>query len=105
MGRPRARVKLDADQIRDLAAIGCTDTEIAQIARISVTTLNRRFGSVLKEGRGHLRMSIRRKQLELALAGNTAMLIFLGKIYLHQREAKDHGGDEGVTIRVVDSDN
>jgi AraC-like DNA-binding protein len=100
MGRPRARVKLDADQIRDLAAIGCTDTEIAQIARISEKTLQRRFVAALKEGRGQLRMSIRRKQLELALAGNTALLIFLGKVYLHQKEQKD-GGSDSVTVQIV----
>lgn len=83
-GRPRK--ELDIEQIKELAHIQCTDTEIAAVMRCSVATLHDNFFEIIKEGREHGKMSLRRAQFKKALEGNPAMLIWLGKFYLGQKE-------------------
>lgn len=101
MAPPKARVRLTAAQIEDLAAIGCTDQEIAVIARVSEPTLQRRYDAHLKRGRARLRERLRRQQLKLALDdNNVAMAIWLGKQYLGQRDRHELGGDDERPIRI-----
>jgi len=69
--------------------VQCTLEEIAAALHCSEATLIRRFASVIKEGRAEGRTSIRRKQMELAMRGNVAMLIWVGKTVLGQREMVD----------------
>ena len=80
---------LDNDQIRLLASYGCTNEEIAHVARVSVRTLYRRFKAPIDDGRIDLCISIRRLQYLKAVDGNVAMLIWLGKQYLGQRDKHD----------------
>jgi hypothetical protein len=53
------------------------------------------------------RASLRRAQFATALKGNTAMLIWLGKQYLEQREQRDlrdaPTGDPQTTARLIRS--
>ena len=83
-GRPRK--ELDEEQIKELASIQCTDTEIAAVMRCSVDTLSRNYADLIQEGREHGKSSLRRAQFKKALEGNPAMLIWLGKFYLGQKE-------------------
>lgn len=80
------RKKIDVEQVRKLAAIHCTNEEIASIVGCSKDTLERRCAAILKDGRAAGKMSLKRKQYELAMSGNVTMLIWLGKILLGQRE-------------------
>jgi AraC-like DNA-binding protein len=102
MTRALKTLKLDTEQIERLAALGCTDADIAQIAGVNERLLQRRHADALARGRANLRVSLRKAQIEKALSGDTAMLIWLGKVVLRQTERG--GGDEAeqVTIRVVD---
>jgi AraC-like DNA-binding protein len=95
MARPRATSQLNEDQVEELAAIGCSDAEIAAVAGVSESTLQRRFDTHIKKGRAALRAGLRRKQLERANAGSDTMLIWLGKVYLDQRESATltHAGE------------
>jgi hypothetical protein len=86
MARPQKTATLTAEQIEQLAAIGCADSEIAALCQISERELQRSFGAQLKNGRANLRVRVRRKQLERADQGSDTMLIWLGKVYLNQRE-------------------
>ena len=86
MARPQKTATLTAEQIEQLAAIGCADSEIAALCQISERELQRSFGAQLKNGRANLRARVRRKQLERADQGSDTMLIWLGKVYLNQRE-------------------
>ncbi len=104
MTRPRKPAQLTPDQIEALASIGCTDTEIALLAGISEATLQRRFDAYLKRGRGSLKTRLRKAQIDKALAGDTTMLIWLGKVMLGQREKTEQTHDGGITIRVIDDD-
>src|SRR6185369_17015213 len=84
MARPKT--VLDEDTVYDLASIHCTDEEIASMCKCSVDTLVNRFSEVLKEGRSVGKKSIRRKQAELVEQGNATMGIWLGKVYLGQKD-------------------
>lgn len=78
--------------------VGCTLNEIAHITGVSPDTLARRFADAIKKGRAQVAMSLRRKQIELALKGNgnATMLIWLGKQLLGQR-------DDGLPIGASDN--
>jgi|SRR5215472_617284 len=85
-GRPRKHV--DLELVEKLAHIQCTQAEIASTLGVSVDTLwrNPKFAEVYKRGAEGGRKSLRRMQFESANKGNVAMLIWLGKQYLGQRE-------------------
>lgn len=84
MARPTKDV--DADTIQKLASIGCSNKDIADFVGISHDTLTRRFRAQLEAGRANGRIKLRNKQMEQALAGNTTMLIWLGKQILGQTD-------------------
>lgn len=105
MARPQKEIALTEDQIEQLAAFGCTDSEIAVLAGVSEGTVKRSFDPLLKKGRAALRSNLRSAQVKKALGvyvpeydkeGNridlylsppdNTMLIWLGKQYLDQRE-------------------
>lgn len=88
MARPK--VVVDEDTIYDLAAIHCTNEEIADILQISSDTLVNRFSECLKQGRAVGKKSIRRKQAELLEQGNATMGVWLGKVYLGQKDTTHH---------------
>lgn len=92
--RGRPPIKIDLEQVRKCAEVGCTDEEIADITGISVDTFTRRkekedFCGVLKNARSNLRMSLRRSQVVAALSGNVTAQIWLGKQLLGQRDKHD----------------
>src|SRR5689334_19037320 len=88
-GRPRKQI--DMNLVETLAAMQCTDEEIAATLRVSINTITRRkaddpeFAAALEAGKARGRASLRRIQWKLATGGNAAMAIFLGKNLLGQR--------------------
>ena len=107
-GRPRFDFSDKLPLVRKLASIQCTDEEIAAGLGCSQDTLARGrkrepdLDAAILEGRANGRMSLRRAQYRKAMEGNPAMLIWLGKQILGQREnAGDidtDGGDSGVLV-------
>jgi hypothetical protein len=91
-GRPKKNINWK--RFNALCQIQCTEAEIAAVLDISVDTIERAvlrdkgvgFAEYYEEKRHGGRMSLRRKQFELALLGNPTMLIWLGKQYLEQSE-------------------
>ncbi len=75
-------------QVRKLAEIGATATEIANFFEVDRATIHRRFAAEISKGKAQLHMRLRRLQLRAAERGNAAMLIWLGKSMLRQEE--DH---------------
>lgn len=84
MARPK--LEIDEKQVHKLAAIHCTMEEIASVVGCSVDTLEGRFSEVIKKARSEGKASLRRYQYLAAQGGNTAMLIWLGKQLLAQRD-------------------
>ena len=91
-GRPRFNFSDKLSLVRKLASIQCTDEEIAAGIGCSQDTLARGrkrepdLDAAILEGRANGRMSLRRAQYRKAMEGNPAMLIWLGKQVLGQRE-------------------
>jgi hypothetical protein len=88
LGIPVGRDKkvVDPDEVEKLAGIGCKDSEIADWFGIKQDTLRYNFADQLTKGREHMKQSLRRAQLHLALGGNAVMLIWLGKNLLGQSD-------------------
>jgi hypothetical protein len=106
MGRPRKKV--DTEVIERLAALHLTVEEIALVTGVSKRTLERRFDVSIKRGRDQAKAAIRRRQFEAAMAGNTTMLIWLGKQYLGQRDqstvanvSREFDSGEGLADRIL----
>jgi len=88
-GRPVKKV--DVEQVRALARLGCTYDEIADVLGMARST----FGKKLKQkevreayerGLSEGDVSIRRAQYDAAMSGKSAMLIWLGKNRLNQTD-------------------
>lgn len=102
MAKGRPRIEISQQQFEALCNIMCTEEEIAGIFDCSVDTIEnwckrtykQTFSEVYKRKSATGKMSLRRKQREVAMAGNTTMLIWLGKQYLGQRDVVDVGNVE-----------
>ncbi len=111
-GRPVKPV--DYVTLDKLCGLQCTGEECAAILDMHYDTLNRKiredhgfgFTEYFKNKSASGRLSLRRKQYEVAQAGSVPMLIWLGKQYLGQSEKQEtditSGGDKlqhpGYTI-------
>lgn len=89
---------LTPEQIELLAAIGCTDPDIAALAGASEAHIQKKYRTELTTGRAKLRERLRRRQVERAMEGSDQMLIWLGKQYLEQRDRSD----QHVTLETWD---
>ncbi len=84
--------QLDYKKLDAMCAIHCTGEECAAILGIDYDTLNvalkrdgnKSFSEYFKQKGSNGKMSLRRKQYDLAIAGNSTMLIWLGKQWLGQ---------------------
>ena len=84
MARPKRQfTDKDEQQMFDYALAGCQNGTIARLMCISLTTLIRRYGSLLSEKRAERKFILRNDQTKLAKTF-PAMAIFLGKNELGQ---------------------
>lgn len=91
MGRGRPRFSIDFEAVEKLAGMMCTVGEIANYLGCSRRTLERskEFQRRFRMGQDKGRISIRRAQYRKATNEknpDTTMLIWLGKVYLGQKE-------------------
>ena len=96
MARPKKQI--DETTVRRLAEIHCTVEEIASVVGCSKDTLERRFADIIDEGKAEGKSSLRRMQWEAAQKGNTAILIWLGKQLLGQKDTANPFGDNPASI-------
>lgn len=92
MARPK--IVIDANQVKQLAQIGCSYPEMAAVLGCGQHTLIRRFANAVKKGKEHLKASLRRMQYKSASEGSVAMQIWLGKQYLGQSEKMEVTNNE-----------
>ena len=102
-GIPKKLIEDARPTVMKLSQLGCSDPEIGSIVGMSEDSVKRHLRKELDEGRGNLRASLRKAQIETAIKEkNPTMLIWLGKCYLGQKEPKQniqHSG--GVTVEKV----
>ena len=96
MARPQ--IDIDPEEVEKLAGLNCSVEEIADFFGVNPSTIKRRFAPAIKKGRGNIKISLKRKQYQVAMGGNTTMLIWLGKQYLGQADKVEQ------TIREEDVD-
>lgn len=72
----------DRELIYKLAAIHCSNREIASIVGLHIDSLQRSFKDLLAAGRENGKGKLRRKMWESALSGNVTMMIWLSKNHL-----------------------
>jgi hypothetical protein len=85
------RAEINLEEVEKLAAMQATDADLAAFFNVTTRTIERRrlepeFAEALERGKNKGRLTIRRAQLKLLEAGNTAMAIWLGKNYLGQTD-------------------
>ncbi len=95
MARPRKEINFV--EVDKLCSMMATAEEIAWFFGIGIDTLNTRlqeeygmgFSEYFKKASSEGKMSLRRKQFEVAIGGNVTMLIWLGKQFLEQSDKQD----------------
>lgn len=104
MGRPR--IEINWHEFEKLCAMQATLVEIAGWFGCSEDTIERRvkeehgvtFAEHYRTKTSKGKISLRRKQLEVAMSGNTTMLIWLGKQMLGQRDRPEEIDVTGSTV-------
>jgi len=105
MGRPAKPIEWS--DVAKLCGLQCTQEEISWFCEVSVDTLERRckddlglsFAEYYAQKRGTGKISLRRKQWEVAMTGDKTMLIWLGKQYLGQCEKVENSLDLTTTVK------
>lgn len=82
VGRGLRKRVVNPEDVYHLAAIGCSDSEIARWFDIAESTLKYNFSEILAKGREDIKMSLRRAMIKNALGGNAVMQIWLSKNWL-----------------------
>jgi hypothetical protein len=89
-GRPKT--KMGIDEVERLCQLNCTMEELAAYFGVDVRTVQLRaqnepwIRAAIERGQAMGKLSLRREQFRLAERGNAAMLMFLGKQLLGQRD-------------------
>jgi len=97
--KPHTYTEDQISQMSQLALNGCLNNTIANIMGIDGETLVRHFKELLTKKRCERKNNLRKMQMDTAKKGNPALLIFLGKNELDQRDKKDveHGISDALS--------
>lgn len=93
-GRPR--IDIDYDKLERMMALQMTQEHIAYVLGVSIDTLDLRikeqygtnFTELFNKKREIGKLALREKMFEVAMSGNTTMLIWLSKQWLEMKEPK-----------------
>jgi len=108
-GKPgRPRIEFDLAAVEGLGRIGATAVEMAAVLPASQSTIEHRladkecdFSKAYQKGFSLLKTSLRRKQVQVAMSGNTTMLIWLGKQILKQSDKHEVRSPDEIDPDVV----
>lgn len=99
--------EIDYLAVERAASIGCTKDEISAVVGVSRSTLYAKMAAdpkiqaAIDRGNDKGRATLRRLQWKGANDGNPAMLIWLGKQYLGQKDKSELTGADAGPIRVL----
>lgn len=86
VGRGANQKVIHPDEVYRLARLGCNLEEISDFFMIDRETLKYNFWDYIQKGKAETKHRLRDAQIKLALQGNAAMLIWLGKNLLGQSD-------------------
>jgi hypothetical protein len=90
--------KILLEELEKLASLQCTLGEVASYFKVTITAVDKclakkpEFRAAWQRGQDNGRISLRRAQVQKALAGNPTMLIWMGKQILGQKDQHELGG-------------
>ena len=96
-GRPE--IEIDLARVRDLCRFMFADYELAVALGVSYATFKNKKAAnpaiieAMEDGYAMGKKGLRSMQFSVAMKGNVAMLIWLGKQYLDQKDKSLHGND------------
>lgn len=107
-GRPRKII--DQTQFEKLCGLQCTieefccyfDCDDKTLEKWCKKTYRMNFSEVFRIKKGNGKISLRRKQFEVALSGNPTMLIWLGRNMLNQTDKIDIAVDTKKDGKLAD---
>lgn len=102
MGRPKKEIS--EEQVKTLAGINCSYAEMAAVLDCDPKTLTNRFSQAIQNGRGHGRMSLKRKMWETAMGGNVTMMIWLSKQMLGYTDKVEQKHESKVDLTTESKD-
>lgn len=79
VGRGMNKRIVTPEDVYKLAAIGCSDKEIATWFSVKEDTLRYNFAAIMAKGRQEMKTALRNAMFKNALSGNAALQIFLAK--------------------------
>lgn len=97
---------IDLEQIKTLCMVGCTMEEMSAILGVSQSWLidekeqNPAFALAMDQGYSQMKQSLRHAQVQMALNGSAAMLIWLGKQHLGQSDKQVSETTTQINITV-----
>ena len=92
-GRPPKLI--DKKKLKLMASMGLTQRECAALLNCDVATIRNNYLDDYETGKEKCSASVRRKQFELAMAGNPTMLVWLGKNLCGQKDKIEATGAGG----------
>ena len=110
LGRGRPPIEFDLVEIEELSRSHCTFVELSRFYNCSEKAVEERyrtdqdFKQAVDRGRFEAIKGLRRKQLEMAMDGNTQMAVWMGKQLLGQtdkQEIDQLSRVEPITIEIV----
>lgn len=84
--------EIDPEKVKVLAARGCTKSEVAAVLDCHRETIINNYSWAYDEGKERGRAKLRKMQWDTAEAGNPALLIWLGKQILNQKDKQELSG-------------
>ncbi len=101
--------RLNVDELRAWAKVGCTIKEMAGAMGVSEQYLynekvkNREVAEALSVGYSELSIGLRSTQVRLALTGHAGMLIWLGKQVLGQTDKQEVKSETTVNVTLQEA--
>ena len=96
MARPK-KYNIDKEQVEKLAALGCTNSEIASFFGCSKDLISKSYSTNVTKGKERGKTRLRQMQWRSAEKGSVSMQIWLGKQVLGQTDRQ-----EVTEVRPID---
>jgi hypothetical protein len=94
VGRGLRKRVVTPEEVFKLAALGCSDKEIALWFDIAYDTLRYNFADIISKGRQEMKTALRNAMFKNAMSGNAALQIFLAKNMLGMSDNPNSSQDD-----------